>query len=56
MFSVKNDVDLLHDCGFLKVDLNHLIKNFKDILSKQNEKFLDYIKIEESIIENILNN
>ena len=50
MFLIKNDVDVLEECGFLKSDINSLNKEFKDILIEQNEEHLDYIKSEEEII------
>ena len=56
MFSIKNDVDLLNDCGLLKNDIIRLDLEFEKILMEQNEDYLVYIKIEEeSIIEKILN-
>ena len=56
MFLIKNDNDLLTECGFLKDDINRLNLEFKNILMEQNEEYLDYIKNEEeSIIEKILN-
>ena len=55
-FSIKKDLDLLNECGFLKNDIIRLNKEFKFDLMEQNEKYLDYIKNEEeSIIERILN-
>ena len=56
MFLIKNDVNFLYECGFLKGDINFLYKEFKNILLEMNEDYLDYIKNkEESIIEIILN-
>ena len=56
MFLFKNDIDLLTECGFLKVDNNHLCTNFKNILQEQNEEYLAYMKNqEESFIEKISN-
>ena len=56
MFLIKNDVDFLLECGFLKNDINRLNKVFKNFLVEQNEEYLDSIKNqEESIIEKILN-
>ena len=56
MFIIKNDVNILYECGFLKGDINFLYKEFKNILLEMNEDYLDYIKNEEeSIIEKILN-
>ena len=55
MFSIKNDNDLLADCGFLKIDINCLNLEFKNILMEQNEEYIDYIRNEEkSIIEKFL--
>ena len=56
MFLIKNDVNFLYECGFLKGDINFLYKEFKSILLELNEDYLDHIKNqEESIIERILN-
>ena len=55
MFLIRNDVNFLYECGFLKGDINFLYKEFKNILLEMNEDYLDYIKNEEeSIIERIL--
>ena len=57
MFLIKNDVTFLYECGFLKGDINFLYREFKNILLKLNEDYLDHIKNEEeAIIEKILNN
>ena len=56
MFLIKNDVNFLYECGFLKDDINFRYKEFKNILLELNEDYLDHIKNqEESIIERILN-
>ena len=56
MFLIKNDNDLLTECGVLKDDFNHLLKEYKSILIEQNEEYLAYIKDqEEFFIENFLN-
>ena len=56
MFSIKNDVDFLFECGFLEGDINFLYKEFKNILLELNEEYLDHIKYqEESILEKFLN-
>ena len=56
IFLIKNDVNSLYECGFLKGDINFLYKEFKNILLELNEDYLDYIKNEEeSINEKILN-
>ena len=56
MFLIKNDNDLLTECGFLKDDINRLRKKFENIIKEQNEVYLDYIKNEEeSIVERFLN-
>ena len=55
MFLIKNDIDLLTECGFLKSDINSLCEEFKRILPDQNEEYLSYFKKEEeSILERIL--
>ena len=52
LFLVKNENDLLTECGFLKDDINHLRKELKNILVEQNGEYLTYIKDqEESFIE-----
>ena len=54
MFLIRNDNDLLTECGFLKSDIIRLCREFKNILIEQNEEYLNYIKNEdESIIEKI---
>ena len=56
VFLIKNDVNMLYECGFLKGDINFLYKEFKNILLELNEENLDHIKNqEEAIIEKILN-
>ena len=56
MFLIKNDVDFLYECGFLKSDVNFIYKEFKKILLESNEDYLDHIKHqEESISETFLN-
>ena len=56
MFLIKNDVNLLYECGFLKGNIHYLYKKFKNNLLELNEEYLDHIKNEEeSIIEKILN-
>ena len=55
MFLIKNDVDFLYECGFLKGDINFLYREFKNILLELNEDYLDYIKNqEESFLEKFL--
>ena len=41
MFIIKNDVNMLYECGFLKGDINFLFKEFKKILLELN---LNHIK------------
>ena len=56
MFLIKYDNDLLTECGYSKNDIKRLNKEFINILLKQKEDYLDYIKNEEeSVIERILN-
>ena len=40
VFLIKNDVNFLHECGFLKSDINFLYKEFKKILIELNEDYL----------------
>ena len=55
MFLIKNDVNFLYECGFLKGDINFLYREYKNILLELNEEYLDHIKNqEEAIIEKIL--
>ena len=55
LFLIKNDVNFLYECGFLKGDINFLCKEYKNILLELNEDYLDYMKNEEeAIIEKIL--
>ena len=56
MFLIKNDVNFLCECGFLKGDNNFLYKDFKNILLELTENHLDHIKKQkESILEKFLN-
>ena len=56
MFLIKSDVDILYECGFLKVDINFLYKEFQNILLELNEDYVNHFKNqEESLIEKILN-
>ena len=56
MFLIKNCVNFLYECGFLKGDTNYLYEEFKNVLLELNEDYLDHIKNqEESVIEKFLN-
>ena len=56
IFLIKNDDKFLQECGFLMSDINSLNKEFKNILTEQNNEYLSYIKNkEESLIEDFLN-
>ena len=56
MFLIKNDVDLLTECGLLEDDINRYCRKLKNILEEQLEKYLGFFENEEkSIIERILN-
>ena len=56
MFLIKNDVNFLYECGFLKDHINFLYKEFENILLELNEDYLDFFKNrEESILEKFLN-
>ena len=39
MFLIKNESDLLQECGFLKNDIDHPHEDFKNILIKQNGEY-----------------
>ena len=56
MFLIRNDVNLLYECGFLKSDIHYVYKIFKTFLLELNEEYLEYIQNEEeSVIEKLLN-
>ena len=56
LFLIQNDTNFLKEIGFSENDINRLNLEFKNILLKQYEEYLVYIKNqEESIIEKILN-
>ena len=56
MFLIKNDKDFLLEIGFSERDINCLNLEFKNILIKQQDEYLDYVKNEEeSILEQFLN-
>ena len=56
LFLIKNEVNFLYECGFLKGDFNFLLKSFKKILLELIEEYLDHKKNqEESVVENFLN-
>ena len=53
---MKNNINFLYECGFLKGDINFLYKDFKNILLELNKDYLDHIKNqEEPILEKFLN-
>ena len=53
---MENDKNLLTECGFLKIFINRLCKEYENILLEQNERYLNHIKNEvESINEKLLN-
>ena len=57
LFLIKKDIVLIKECGVLKNDINRLCLEFKNMLMKQNEEYLNYIQNEEeSFIEKISNN
>ena len=56
IFLIHNDKNLLKEIGFSKNDINLLNLEFKNILLKYFENYLDYIKDqEESVLEKFLN-
>ena len=46
MFLNKNDVGLLHQCGFLKTDGNRPCLENKNISLEQKEEYLVYSKLQ----------
>ena len=50
MFLIKNDVNFLYECGFLKGDTNYLYKDLQNFFLELNEVFLDHIKNQEESI------
>ena len=46
MFLIKNDVDLLVEFGFSKIDGRWLSQEFENILYEQFEDYVNYIKHE----------
>ena len=56
MFLIKNDNDLLQECGFLRFVDSHFRFECKTIFLEQNEDYLEYTKNqEESLNERIMN-
>ena len=56
MFSIKKDVDISQEDGYLKNDNDCLRLEFRSVVMQQNEDYLDFIKNEgEPIIEKSLN-
>ena len=52
---IKNDVDFLQECGFLKSDIGRLSLEFKIIILEKNEENYSYVKKEkEYILERFL--
>ena len=43
-FYIKNDVDFLHECGYLGNDSTRFCSEFKNMIIQQNEVNLDYNK------------
>ena len=50
LFLIKNETNLLTECGFLKDDINRLCSEFKNILIEQNEEYLEYIENEKEFL------
>ena len=51
---IKNDADLLHEGYRLKSEIFLLCVDFKNVLIKQNEKYLNFKNEEASFIEKLL--
>ena len=55
MFLIKNHVNFLCECGFLKGDISFLYKEFENIIHELNEEYLDHNENqEETILEKFL--
>ena len=55
MFLFQDDKNLLREIGFSERDIRSLNLEFKNIVSEQQEKYLEYVKTEEeSVIEKFL--
>ena len=39
IFLIKNDDKFLQECGFLMSDINSLNKEFKNIITEQNDEY-----------------
>ena len=50
MFLIKNDINFLYECGFLKGDIKFLNEEYKNILLELNEEYLDHFKNQEESI------
>ena len=50
MFLIKNSVNFLYECGFLKGDIKFLYKEIKNNLLELNEDYLDHIKNQEKAV------
>ena len=50
MLLIENDNKFLQECGFLESDNDSLNKEFKNILTEQNEEYLSYIRNEEEML------
>ena len=56
LFLFKNDVDILHECSYLKTDINWLCLEFDKLSMEDNEEELNYFENEaEATSETILN-
>ena len=47
MFLIENDVDFLHECGYLKNDFYRLCMEFEETLFDQNWDYLECVKHQE---------
>ena len=50
MFLIKNDIDFLTECGFVKNDINCLSLECKAVLLEQNESYFENINKAEASI------
>ena len=56
VYCYKHQVDLLHESGYIKKDINRFCEDFKNIFREQTEESLKYIKNEEKVLMEKISN
>ena len=54
-FLIKDEKNFPKEVGFSKNVINEVSLEFRNSLLEENEQYLEYIRIEESVIERFLN-